>query len=88
MQKSQRKSQQSQSHDRVLAGYVSQMSQLIAMSAMFGREGGGGWPVRRRGDKDTSKKIYGLQESMAKVACAIMLLCLRVEGSVGPARAL
>ena len=52
---------------RSLAKPNFQMSQLIAMSAMFGREGGGGWPVRRRGDKDTVRRSMACKKAWQKL---------------------
>ena len=61
---------------RSLAKPNCQMSQLIAMSAMFGREGGGGWPVRRR-DKDTVRR---------SMACKHSKSCLCHHAVVPPSR--
>jgi hypothetical protein len=72
MQKSQQQSQQSQSHDRVLAvglrvaAWQSLSFLSWAMSAMFG-EGGGGWPVRRRGDKDTVRRSMACKKAWQKL---------------------
>lgn len=76
------------SHDRVLAATCRSLAKPFFSQLSYVSNVWRGRRLARQARRQRhSKKIHGLQESMAKVACA-MLLCLRVEGSVGPARAL